>query len=237
MAYSVVNFLHYILAYLVRIAMIYTVLFLKETWFPQHPRQIEDRRVEFQDLREVNASADSERLQIELYDWRIVSEDYKTRAQEYTEIGQRAEVIQDLFQTWFIVPWVIHIVASYLQVKNILYPWDDGGGAQTSQIYYMFYQVNQIVTLVIPYLCAKKINMYHHEYFGSMRNAQLERFKDDPNRLALARQLRFERQIEYDFEPRIVGTTIIISVGSPLYVTILLADNFLSISKSLLTFS
>ena len=149
MAYSVVNFLHYILAYLVCIAMIHTVLFLKETWFPPHPRQIEDRRVELPDLREVNASADSETLQKELYNWRIVSEDYKTRAQEYTEIGQRAEIIQDMFQTWFIVPWMIYIVASYLSVKDILYPWDDGGGARTSQIYYMFYQINQIVTLVI----------------------------------------------------------------------------------------
>ena len=226
-AYSVVNFLRYFLAYLVRIAMIYTVLSLRKTW----PTVNLTGNNNGQNIIGLDPPDD------DLKDWRIVSKDYKERAEEYEKAGKKAETIQKLFQTWFIVPWVIYIVASYLKVKDILSPWDDGGGTQASQIYYMFYQINQIITLVIPYICAKKINTYHHEYFRSMRNAQLEQFKDAPNRLALARQLRFERQIEYDFEPRIVGTTIIISVGSPLYVTILLADIFLSISKSILTFS
>lgn len=67
-----------------------------------------------------------------------------------------------------------------------------------------------------------------------MKNDQLERFKDNPSRLSFARQLLIEKEERYDFLPRILGTSITISIGSPLYVIILLAGLFLSVVESLL---
>ena len=46
-----------------------------------------------------------------------------------------------------------------------------------------------------------------------MRNRQLVRFKDEPSRLSFANQLLVEKEERYDFVPRILGTSITISIG------------------------
>lgn len=173
-----------------------------------------------------------------LQDWRIVSSDFREHSVAYAKIGKEAKVINELFRTWFIVPWAVYFIASSLKSYNIFRPWNTDGDGDTPpsnipQIYYLLYNINQFITLLIPYLCAKKINTYHQKYYKQMRNRQLERFEDDPSRLSFARQLLIEKEEDYDFVPRIVGTSITISIGSPLYVVILLAGLFLSVTESL----
>ena len=136
-------------------------------------------------------------LQKVLDDWKVVSIDYQTRVKGYAEIGKKVQVIQELFQTWFILPWVIYFVASSLKTYNILRPWNTDGDGNTPpsdipHIYYLLYNINQLITLIIPFLCAKKINTYHQKYYQLMRAHQLERFKDDPSCLSFARQLMVE---------------------------------------------
>lgn len=162
-----------------------------------------------------------------------LSGDFKKHYKAYSKIGKQVKEINELFQTWFVLPWVIYLIVSSLKAYNILRPWasDSDGVTPASnipQIYYLLYNLNQFVTLLIPYLYAKKINTYHHKYYKRMRNLQLVRFKD---RLSFAGQLLEKR---YGFLPRILGTSITISIGSPLYVVILLAGIFLSIAESLL---
>ena len=110
----------------------------------------------------------------------------------------------------------------------------DAPPSNIPRIYYLLYNLNQFVTLLIPYLCAKKINTYHHKYYKTMRMQQLMKFKDKPSCLSFANQLLVEKEERYDFLPRILGTSITISIGSPLYVVILLAGIFLSVAESLL---
>ncbi len=178
-------------------------------------------------------------LQKVLNDWKLVSTDYQNRAKNYAAIGKQVQVIEELFQTWFIVPWVIYFVASSLKTYNILRPWNADGDGDTPpsdipQLYYLLYNINQLFTLIVPFLCAKKINTYHQKYFKLMRDHQLKEFEDDPSRLSFARQLLVERESGYDFVPRIVGTSITISIGSPLFVILLLIGIFLSVSESIL---
>ena len=91
-----------------------------------------------------------------LVDWKLVSKDCQERAKEYNNIGKQVEEIQELFQTWFIIPWVIYVIAASLKPYNILRPWqtnEDGNDPiNIPQIYYLLYSINQVITLLIPYL-------------------------------------------------------------------------------------
>lgn len=174
-----------------------------------------------------------------LEDWKMVSSDFQVLSKRYTEIGKQVQVIQDLFQPWFVVPWIVYLIASSLKTYNVLRPWNADGDGDTPlssipHIHYLLYNINQFITLIIPYLCAKKINTYHQKYFKIMRDHQLKKFEDDPSRLSLARQLMLDRKNLNDFVPRIIGTSITISIGNPLFVIILLVGIFLSVSESLL---
>ena len=267
--YCAINFLRYMSAFTVRIMMIYSTLFLSKLWFPEHEAPLhtsiglhKSDGVEasasqgstessnsnsevavvpnFTDVQTAASTIDSSVIFNEvLDDWKTVSSDYQTRSQEYVKIGKKVQVVQELFQTWFIVPWVIYFVACSLKTYNILRPWnaDEDGDTPPSnipQIYYLLYNINQLITLIIPFLCAKKMNTYHQKYYKIMRDSQLEKFDGNPSRLSFARQLMVEHDSRCDFVPRIMGTSIKMPVGSPLYVIFLLAGLFLSVTKSLL---
>ena len=186
-----------------------------------------------------DASVGNDREKNALIDWKEVSEDFMERAIAYNKIGNQVLLIQDLFQTWFILPWIVYLMASSLKTYNILRPWNlDGDGnsppSDIPQLYYLLYNANQFITLLIPFLCAKKINTYHQKYYKLMRESQLKKFWDKPSRLSLARQLYIEKKGKFDFVPRIWGTQVSINIRSPLYIILLLAGLFLSVTKSLL---
>ena len=229
LAFCITDFFRYMSAFTVRIMMIYTALSLKEIW---------NSVADSPDAE--NPDADTQILPKKIVeDWKVVSSDFQVLSKRYTKIGDKVQVIQDLFQTWFIVPWVAYLIASSLKTYNVLSPWDADNDIDTPlsnilHIHYLLYNINQFITLIIPYLCAKKINTYHQEYFKNMRDHQLEKFKDDPSRLSLARQLMVDRDSSNDFVPRIIGTSITISIGNPLFVIIMLVGIFLSVSESLL---
>ena len=264
--YCAINIFRYLSAYSVRFMMIFTTLAISKYWFPEHSgppghtsiarsfmrkKEEDDSSTQNESpsdisahtqIHSVSSNAEEESpVQTEkvLQDWKAVSSDFQDHYKAYSNIGKQIRVINELFQTWFIIPWVVYLIASSLKTYNILRPWanDSDGDTPPSnipRIYYLLYNLNQFVTLLIPYLCAKKINTYHHKYYKRMRNWQLVRFKDEPSRLSFANQLLVEKEERYDFLPRILGTSITISIGSPLYVIILLAGIFLSVAESLL---
>lgn len=188
---------------------------------------------------EVVISCDTnQKFQKVLCDWKSVSADFQKRIERYLSTGKDVRVINRIFQTWFIIPWVVYFIASSLKTSNILRPWSTEEDGVTHyptvpQIYYFLYNVNQFITLVIPYVCVRMMNIYHQKYHGILRSEQLEKFRSDPSRLAFARQLVIEKEEDFDFMPHIVGTNITISIGSPLYVVILLGGLVISVSRVL----
>ncbi len=208
--YCVINFLRYLSAYTVRALMIYTTLYLSKIWFPDvsppvHTSMGLARVVEQTQTASAKSVTD---FQTHLVDWNAVSKNWELYDRKYTDIGKQVHAIQELFQTWFIVPWVIYFVATSLKTYNILRPWraDSDGDtlfADTPQIYYLLYNLNQFITLLIPYLCARKMNTYHQKFFKLSRDKQLKNFWHNPNRLTLARQLKVEWEEDFDFLPRI----------------------------------
>ena len=267
--YCAVNFVRYATAFAVRIGMIYTALFIDKLWFPDdlpmHTSVGLDKSLGHRDITSDEPPAESsltgtspnvdnsiivdqDQLHSDhelliskkfLQDWKKVSNDFKQIYENYHKVGKQIQVYQELFQTWFIVPWVIYFVNSSLETYHILRPWNADGDGDTPpsdipSIYYLLYNINQLITLIVPFLCAKKINTYHQKYFKHMRTEQIKRYDDDPSYLSFARQLMVERNDRYDFEPRLVGTSITISIGNPLFVILLLVGLLLSVSESLL---
>ena len=261
--YCAINIFRYLTAYSVRFMMIFTTLAISKYWFPEHSgpprhtsigrsfRRKNDSSTQNESPRNISAHPqihsvnsnveEKSPVQTEkvLRDWKAVSNDFQVHYKAYSNIGKQVRVVNELFQTWFIIPWVVYLIASSLKTYNVLRPWANDSDVDTPpssipRIFYLLYNLNQFVTLLIPYLCAKKINTYHHKYYKTMRMQQLARFKDEPSRLSFANQLLVEKEERYDFLPRILGTSITISIGSPLYVVILLAGIFLSIADSLL---
>jgi hypothetical protein len=182
-----------------------------------------------------------------LQDWKKVSADFKQTFERYHKIGKTVQVYHELFQTWFIVPWIIFFINSSQKTYNVLRPWNvDGDGdkppSNIPSIYYLLFNITQLITLIVPFLCAKKINTYHHKYFKHMRTEQIKRYMNPSDThyhsksrcLSFARQLKVDRNDRYDFEPRIVGTSITVSIGNPLFVIFLLVGLFLSVSECLL---
>ena len=221
--YSAINLLRYICAFTVRVLMILSTLAIRKDWKdaedPQEPAGLITEEEKF------------------LEDWKYVSSDYKKRMHKYQDIGKKVNEIEKLFQAWFIIPWIIYLIASSLKTYNILRPWKlkDYNDIPASDVYYLLYNINQFITLLIPYICARAMNSYHHDYYKHMREHQLNRFRDDPSRFSMARQLLIEKNtIKFDFIPRIPGTSITINVGNPLYIILLLTGLFLSVAKSLL---
>ena len=184
-----------------------------------------------------------------LQDWKEVSTNFNTIFEKYHKIGKKVQIYQERFQTWFIVPWIIYFINSSLKTYKVLRPWNVDGDGDTPpsdipSIYYLLFNIIQFITLIVPFLCAKKINTYHQKYFKHMRTEQIKQYmhenqsdEKDQRRarcLSFACQLMVDRNDRYDFEPCLVGTSITISIGNPLFVILLLVGLFLSVSESLL---
>ena len=82
----------------------------------------------------------------------------------YMEAGEKVKCINAVFQTWFLFPWVIFFIFSSVSAKSAVAIWDgeDKNIVETlPMIYLLLFHVKQIVFLLIPYMCGRKINHYH----------------------------------------------------------------------------
>lgn len=221
--YCTVDFLQYICAFTVRMLMMLSTLVIKEFWqIPKEPSQ------EYMLANNINEENFFE-------DWKYVSDDYEKRVDKYQYIGKKVNEIKKQFQAWFIIPWIIYLIASSLKTYNILRPWkvngdndDDEPLVNIPDITFYLYNVNQFIALFIPYFCAQIMNGCHNKYYNQMRDFQLNRFKNNPSCFSIARQLFIEKG-HFDFLPQIPGTNITVNIGSPLYVILLLSGLFLSV--------
>ena len=132
-AYCIINFFRYTWAFSVRIGMVFATLKVKEIW--KTDIQISDE--------ETPASLTS----------------------KYRKAGEKVKKIARIFETWFLFPWIIFFLVSSLKAKNILSLWNDEEEEVRTLplVYFLLYNINQMIFLVIPYLCVRKMNHYHHQ--------------------------------------------------------------------------
>ena len=221
-AYSSVNAVRYIWDFIVRLSMIFTTLVVRKVWniFPSH---------KYQTLTMASYPTGCDEATRLTQDFDLANMRISELARVYRENGQLVETINELFQTWFIFPWITYVIATSLEVGNVLQPWQDSSEVLTSyypKMYYLMYNINQLISLLVPYLCAKKMEGDHKDYFKRMKK---QRFS-----IKYGGTMSIQKEEDYNFVPRLIGTSIRIGMRSPLYFVFLLVTVFFTTSKTLL---
>ena len=174
-----------------------------------------------------------------LTDWTASSTKHNELSKQYDERGEKSQQVGEIFKTWFIVPWITFFIATSIKTKNVLSPWLQVEEAKEVDkellpaVYYMMYNIFQVISLLVAYVSALKMNTHHHTYYTALRKKQLNAYKKNTSRQALARILHIEKKEQYDFIPHVAFTHIKIHMDSPLYVIFLLLGVFFAICGAL----
>lgn len=192
--YTAVNYLRYLCAFIVRVAFVITTLVIREKWRVPH-----------------------------LYPAVVAANHLNEWTSRYTHAGESAKSIMKIFQTWFIIPWLIFFITSSVDVNSTIQPWSDEYGSTTARVSYLIFNFNKFIGLLVPFFCATLINSYHRKFYKHM--------KRDLLRLDAHIQFNIEKEEEYDFVALIEWTDIEVHVDSPIF---LLLGLFFAITKPLL---
>lgn len=168
-----------------------------------------------------------------LKDREVTSKDHKTRTEDYLERGRKIERVLEIFQTWFVIPWILYFIGSSLNMNQFLKFWKEGvtgtGQYDLSEITHVVYSAKKIFLLTFAYLCSRTMNAHHQKYTRQSRRKQLDKFKKTASRMALAAMNKIEKEEHFDFVPRVWGTSIKIHMDSPLYIILLLVGIFFTV--------
>ena len=237
LVYAILTMFTYFFAYCVRVAMVFATIAISRLWFPEgYYNMHTSKRYTIISPNTNSKTSKLEQLSQEeqfIEDWSVVSKKHGELAVRYEQVGQKVECITQIFQTWFMIPWIIFFIVASAETNNALKPWSDGETVTTiSALHYTIYSVNQILSLLIPYLCGLKMNMFHSKFHEDLRNEQMAEDQTSSRR-ALARIMYIEKIERFDFVSRVWGTNIKIRMSSPLYVVFLLIGIFFTICSSL----
>ena len=207
-AYCCVNFIRYAWAFSVRFGMILATLKVKKIW-----------KNASESILESNAS-----------DHTAVSL-HARLTDEYTRAGEEVQEITKIFEMWFLSPWIIFFLASSLDSKNILSPWNERKKEVETLplVYFMLYNINQVILLIIAYVCAKKMNHSHHQFVQRIQKQQLNPSRGEEY-LAEQRKMLIKVEEIYDFVPRVWLLGFKAKMNSFIYVILLLMGWFFTIS-------
>ena len=238
--YWILDTIRYMYDVGIRLFMVLAMLAVGLIWFEKdvENKDIENRDIENNYTQPENThSGEPKSYKEYLKDREITSESYSTAWKDYVDKGRRVEYILEIFQTWFVLPWVLFSISSSLSSDHILKAWKEkpsgDGEYDFSEIVYMVYNFNQLFLLTLPYLCAKKINTDHCDYVFESRTQQLDA-QTSASRLAFTHINKIQEEDHFYFTPRIWGTSIKIQVDNPLYIMFLLVGIFFTITEALI---
>lgn len=214
-SYTAVNYLRYLCAFSVRVAFVITTVIIREIWR--------------ETLKSIPLDVGHNNGGI-LAEWNNTAEHLQFWTGRYRGTGEVVKQIMKVFQTWFMIPWLIFFIISSLDVRYTLQPWSDESGSTMARISYLVFDINQLTGLLLPFLCATLINSYHRDFYKGMKE-RLIRDRVGASEQAIAHvQFNIDKEEEFDFIARIPCTEIEIRVDSPIF---LLLGFFFTISKPL----
>ena len=196
-AYCAVNYFRYAWAFLVRAGIILATLKVRELW---------GRVPSVGSGYDGTAAALHARL-----------------TNGYMETGKNVKRIAHIFQSWFLFPWIIFFISSSVEGKDILSIWDEKReNVETlPMVYFVLYNVNQMIYLLIPYICGRKMNHYHHQCHVRIKEMQLSPSLNDDFR-AQQRTMLIQYEYDYDFVPHFWGLGFKVEMSSMIYVIFLI---------------
>ena len=227
-AYWILDIFRYIYDVIVRLFMVLATLAVGSIWNSKSPTETfppSSPRREPTTRRDYLADRDD------------VNQSYIEKWKEYIRRGKEVERILDMFQVWFILPWLLYFVSSSLNTEYILRVWKEdasrSGRYDLSRVVYMIYSFNQLLLLSVPYLCARTMNAYHLTYIHDSRES-LMKPHETASRMALVYLNRLEQKECYNFTPHLGGTSIKITVENPIYTIFLLVVFFFAAVHALM---
>ena len=231
--YWLLDIIRYLNDVAIRILMVLATIVIGELWWEKSKSDGTPTAEDTDDTVEKEPDTYIEYLQ----DRDETNKDHAMRTKEYAKIGSQVERILEIFQTWFPIPWLLYFTATSLDTDHILKAWKDGSSGEGhydfSEISYMVYNFNQLSLLTIAFLCSKKMNTYHRNYFWQSRCEQLKQFKT-ASRMAMASMNKIEKDEHFDFVPRVWGTSIKVPVESSLYIVTMLVGIFFTVCEALI---
>ena len=155
--------------------------------------------------------------------------------EKYAKAGKKVKKRTQIFQKWFLFPWIIYFLVSSLKAKNILLPWSEREEEVEllPLVGFMLYNVNQMSFLIISFLCAKKMNHYHHKCVERIQEQQLNPDRGEES-LAEQRKILIQVDENYDFVPRIWGLGFKVKMTSFIYTIFLLLGLLFTLCTPLL---
>lgn len=91
---------------------------------------------------------------------------------KYAEIGERTEMIRLIFQNWFVVQYLVFLLAILAELANIVAKsTKDGVEDVVSPILYLIYN---IIHFFIAYYTANWYNSLHHDCYVEMKSALIQ---------------------------------------------------------------
>lgn len=143
--------------------------------------------------------------------------------EKYANAGERVKKRTQIFQKWFLFPWIIYFLLSSLKAKYILLPWSEREEEVEllSLVAFMLYNINQMSFIIISFLCAKKMNHYHHQCVERIQEQQLYPGRGEES-LAEQRKILIQVDENYDFVPRVWGLGFKVKMTSFIYTIFLL---------------
>ena len=200
-AYCAVNIFRYIWSFTVRVGMVAATLKVRELWYD----------VAIPGTGSNKGTADSEAL-------------HATLTKKYQEAGKEVTKIAHIFQSWFLLPWIIFFLASSVEAKDILSIWNENSESIETlpMVYFVLYNINQVIFLLIPYMCGQKMNHYHHQCHLRIQEEQLNTECMSNGDLAESRKLLIQQECAYDFVPCFWGLGFKVRMNSIIYIIFLI---------------
>jgi len=210
-AYCAVNIFRYVWSFTVRAGMVVATLRVREIW---------------KDVANEQAAPPAKGLNITrttISSGQNAVSLHATLTMEYQEAGKKVKKIVRIFQSWFLLPWIVFFLASSVEAKDTLSIWNENReNVETlPMVYILLYNINQIIFLLIPYMCGQKMNHYHRQCHARIQDIQLNTDNMSDNDLAQHRRLLIQQECGYDFVPCFWGLGFKVKMSSIIYIIFL----------------
>lgn len=92
----------------------------------------------------------------------------------YKEIGKMAAALQDIFQEWFVMSWVVYFIGVTGNTTLVLKALFKGLFSTSSHRswFYFAHLINDFAAFLIPYICGGLMNHYHEKYRDTLEEVQ-----------------------------------------------------------------
>ena len=157
---------------------------------------------------------------------------YSESCSKYWKKGEQVKQFTLIFQSWFVLQWLIYFIGIFIDLTYVLRPWILGGNKgiklyqhhKLEYVYIALFTVYDILVFIVPFACGLIMNNYHNRYHKNLIQKSLRDNKDEFSFLTDVRTdekenralmfalktavLKVQKIEEFDFTPSILGVDI-----------------------------